>query len=186
MATIYRPYLQRGSEILAVGALQTRFFRGKPVWEVMVSNLVLLRNINWERGEAARQRRGLEKPENGGLGDANHAFVIGDVREGFHLERRPGRRAGDDPRGVAFLHLRLDNSRYADNLLVTVTGTLAELVHPYLKNGSRIAVDGHVQSNNGQCCELFAHNITFLENVNWELGNLMAAKLKEQQESEGR
>ncbi len=181
MATLYRPYLQRGSEILAVGALQTRFFRGKPVWEVLVSNLVLLRNINWEYGEAARKRNGIEKLDDS-LGDANRAFVIGDVREGFTLERKPGRRVGDDPQGVAFLRLLLDNSKYAKNLRVTVAGALAELVHPYLRAGSRIAVDGHVQSDNGQCCELFAHNITFLANVDWELGNLMAAKLKEQQE----
>ncbi len=58
-AELFHPYLQRGSEVAVVGALQTREFKGKVIYEIEASNLILLRNINQEFGESERLRRGL-------------------------------------------------------------------------------------------------------------------------------
>jgi len=57
MAELFFPYLQRGSEIAAVGYLQTREHKEKLIHEIDATNLILLRKVNWEYGEQERLRR---------------------------------------------------------------------------------------------------------------------------------
>jgi len=68
----------------------------------------------------------------------------------------------------------LTNESYINGLRITVRGTLAQLTYPYLKAGSRIAVDGHLQTRDretgNKVVEVTAEHIAFLENIDWLAG----------------
>jgi single-stranded DNA-binding protein len=81
LAELVYGHVRKGSRIAVIGHIQQRTTRqGKPVFEVVASEVEFLRNINWEAGEQVRRdlvRRGLLRPtfkdtDNGGgsLGDA--------------------------------------------------------------------------------------------------------------------
>ncbi|MBM3125281.1 MAG: single-stranded DNA-binding protein [Chloroflexi bacterium] len=168
-AELYFPYLQRGSEIAVSGFLQSRQFKGKLVHEIEAVNLILLRNINWEQGETERRKHDRSLPDAGG----NHVFIIGSVGEDIyydHFQRSEGN--GE----YAFLRLMLTNDEYMKGLRVIVRGSLAELSYPYLQEGSKIAVDGHIQTRDRatgkKVVEVTAEHIAFLENINWEAGEI--------------
>jgi single-stranded DNA-binding protein len=176
-AELYYPYLKKGSELAVIGQFETRSHRGKLIHEVVSESLLLLRNIDWERGEALRRQYHLPAPNGAG----NHVFVVGEVLEGMAfdlLQRSPARGGGE----YACLRLRLRSDEYLDGLRVTVRGALAELAHPYLQTGARIAVDGALQTRLREqdgnersqspvaSVEVTAHNLTFLENINWAAG----------------
>ena len=136
----------------------------------MVSeSLLLLRNINWARGEHVRKQLKLPGPD----GSGSDVFVVGEVLKGIHFEWFKGE-AEPDSEGYAYLRLRLMSDDYLHGLRVVVRGTLAELAHPYLQVGSKIAVDGHLQTyapeNKRKQVEVTARNMTFLENINWAAG----------------
>lgn len=167
-AELFHPYLQRGSEVAVVGALQTREFKGKVIYEIEASNLILLRNINQEFGEAERLRRGLPQPAT----VANNSFVVGTITEDIYydmFERAEG--GGTYP----FLRLMLNNDQYLHGLRIIVRGSLAQLAYPYLKPGSKIAVDGHLQTRDRETgkkmVEITAEHIAFLENIDWQAGD---------------
>jgi len=67
---------------------------------------------------------------------------------------------------------------------VTVRGTLAELAFPFLQNGSKIAVDGHLQTRDRETgkkvVEVTAEHIAFLENINWSAGEAAQKSRSEQ------
>ena len=160
-----------------IGQIETRQYKGKWIQEVVSESLLLLRNIDWERGESIRQQYNLPSPN----GTSNDVFIVGEVLQGIQLEsvRRSLEKGGGE---FAFLRLRLRSDEYLTGLRVTVAGTLAELVHPYLQTGSKIAVDGSLQTHDletgKQVVEVRARNMTFLENINWEAGK--AAQLMRQ------
>ena len=58
-AELYFPYLKKGSELAVIGQFQSRQHKGKLVHEVVSESLLLLRNVNWEGGEQARQKYNL-------------------------------------------------------------------------------------------------------------------------------
>ena len=165
-ADLFYPYLQRGSEIGILGELQTRQFKGKTVFEVEAANLVLLRNINWTAGEEERQRRNLPAP----AACTNNVFVVGSVTEDIYYDLFKRNDGGTYP----FLRLILTNESYLNGLRITVRGTLAQLAYPYLKAGSKIAVDGHLQTRDRETgkkvVEVTAEHIAFLENIDWLAG----------------
>jgi single-stranded DNA-binding protein len=105
-------------------------------------------------------------------------FVVGEVLEDIHFDwfKRSTERGGGE---YAFLRLRLRSDEYLNGLRVVVRGALAELAHPYLQSGSKIAVDGHLQTHDletgKKVVEVTVHNMTFLENINWAAGE--AARL---------
>ena len=138
-AELYFPYLQRGSEIAVSGSLQSRQFKGKLVHEIEAANLVLLRNINWEHGENERQKNNLSLPESTG----NHVFILGSVGEDIYYDRFQ-RSEGNGQ--YAFLRIMLTNDEYLKGLRVVVRGSLAELSYAYIQEGSKISVDGHIQT----------------------------------------
>jgi len=166
-AELYFPYLKRGSGIAVVGTLLSREFKGSLIHEVEALDLVLLRNINWEYGEQERARRQLPRPS----ASANDAFLIGRVGEDVYFDwfqRANGQGS------FAFLRLMVSNDQYLDGLRVNVLGSLAELVYPYIKKDSRLAIDGHFQTHSQETgkrsVEVTAEHITFLEDVNWPAG----------------
>jgi len=94
--------------------------------------------------------------------------VVGDIGEDIYFDWFK-RTNGEG--SYAFLRLILNNEQYLNGLRVTVRGTLAELVFPFLQNGSKIAVDGHLQTRDRETgkkvVEVTAEHIAFLENINW-------------------
>jgi len=166
-AELFFPYLQRGSEIATVGHLQTREHKEKLVHEIDATNLILLRNVNWEFGEKERLRRNLAKP----TATANNVFVAGTIGEDIYFDWF---KRSNDEGSYAFLRLVLSNEQYLDGLRVVVRGVLAELAFPFLQAGSKIAVDGHLQTRDRETgrkvVEVAAEHIAFLENINWAAG----------------
>ena len=166
-ADLFFPYLQRGSEVAVVGLLQTREHKEKLVYEVEATNLILLRKVNWEHGERERTRRNLPKPS----ASANNTFVVGDIGEDIYYDWF---KRADGEGSYAFLRLMLNNDQYLNGLRVIVRGTLAELAFPFLQKGSKIAVDGHIQTRDRETgrkvVEVTAEHIAFLENINWAAG----------------
>jgi single-stranded DNA-binding protein len=168
-AELYYPYLKKGSELAVIGQIETRQYKGKWIQEVVSESLLLLRNIDWERGESIRKKYNLPSPN----GTSNDVFIVGEVLEGIQLEslQRSLEKGGGE---FALLRLRLKSDEYLNGLRVTVAGTLAELAHPYLQTGSKIAVDGSLQTHDletsKKVVEVRARNMTFLENINWEAG----------------
>jgi hypothetical protein len=64
--------------------------------------LLLLRNIDWERGESIRQQYNLPSPN----GTSNDVFIVGEVLEGIQLEWfKPDKESGSGE--FTFLRLRL-------------------------------------------------------------------------------
>ncbi len=166
-AELFFPYLQCGSQIAVIGPLQTREFKGKLIHEIEAANLILLRKIQWDAGEQERLKRGLPQL----AASANNVFVVGTISEDIYLDRF-NRRNGSG--NYAFLRLMLSNDQYLEGLRVTFLGTLAELAYPYLKAGSKIAVEGHLQTRDretGQkAVDMVGEHIAFLENINWAGG----------------
>jgi single-stranded DNA-binding protein len=166
-AELYFPYLQRGSRIAVVGNILSRDFKGSVIHEVEALNLILLRNINWEYGEQERARHQFPQPS----ASANNVFVIGKISEDIYFDWL---KHGSGDGSFAFLRLILSNEQYLDGLRVNVLGSLAELVFPYLKKDSKIAIDGHFQTRDQETgkrvVEVTAEHITFLEGVDWSSG----------------
>jgi single-stranded DNA-binding protein len=180
-AQLYFPYLQRGSEVAVFGCLQSRQFKGKLIHEVEAVNLVLLRNINWEQGENERQKNKLPFLES----TTNHVFIIGTIGEDIYYDRFQ-RSEGDGQ--YAFLRVMLTNDEYLKGLRVIVRGSLAEISYPYLQEGSKISVDGHLQTRDRETgkrvVEVTAEHIGFLENINWEAGEAAQRMRTDQNEKE--
>ncbi len=168
-AVKFFPYMQRGSEIGVLGHLMTRTYKGKEITEVQANHLILLRNINWQNGN---------KSQNELSPTANNSFIVGRVEDiTFQwLDRKPGsEKTADDARRKALLRLQICNGEYLNGLRITVYGALAELSYPYLRSGSVIAVDGHLQTKDlesGQTSvAVTAEHIAFLQNIDWEAGS---------------
>jgi len=168
-AELYFPYLKKGSELAVIGQFESRKYKDQWIHEVVSESLLLLRNIDWERGESIRQQYNLPSPN----GTSNDVFLVGEILEGMQLEWfKPGKE--NDSGDFAFLRLRLKCDEYLNGLRVTVRGSLAELVYPYLQTGSKVAVDGILQTHDletgKKVVEVRTRNMTFLENINWEAG----------------
>jgi single-stranded DNA-binding protein len=180
-AELFFPYLQRGSEIAAVGLLQTREHKDKLIHEIEATNLILLRHINWEFGEQERLRRDLPKP----TVTANNVFVAGTIGTDIYFDWFK-HSSGEGM--YAFLRVILTNEQYLSGLRVTVRGALAELAFPFIQGGSKIAVDGHLQTRDRETgkkvVEVVAEHIAFLENINWAAGEAAQKSRTDQQQIE--
>ena len=176
-AQLYFPYLKKGSELAVIGQLESHTHQGKLVHEVVADNLLLLRNIDWQRGEKMRQEQNFPEFD----GQANHIFVVGRILEDIHFDWQP--RSSGHGGKFAYLWVKMKSDEYLQGLRVGVIGDLAELAYPYLQPGSKIAVDGHLQTRNREtgrrAFEVTAHHITFLENINWAAGESAAKAVEE-------
>ena len=177
-AELYYPYLKKGSELAVIGQFESRMYKDRWVHEVIADNLLLLRRIDWEQGETVRQQYNLLNISKGAQQESpsttgSNAFVAGEVLEDIRyawIQRKP--ELGGK---YAILHLRLRCDEYLDGLRVVVRGALAELAYPYLQTGSKIAIDGHLQTRSlesgKKAFEVTVHGMTFLENINWAAGD---------------
>jgi single-stranded DNA-binding protein len=178
MADMYFPYLAKGSELGVIGHIVTRDYEEKIITEVEAKHLILLRNINWNGVGEARGRAALIKPR------ANNVFVVGTVGDDIHFEWRT--KVGQEDHQYAYMRLLLDNPGEVEtvkDLRVVTIGNLAQLAYPYLRPGSVIAVDGHIQtrdrSTSQKVVEIIAEHMVFLENIDWEAGASAQNRLQE-------
>jgi single-stranded DNA-binding protein len=178
MATMYFPYLTKGSELGVIGHLVTRDYEDKIIIEVEAKHLILLRNINWNGTGEANGRAALLKPR------ANSVFVVGTVGEDIHFEWRM--KGGEENHQYAYMRILLNNAGAEEtvkDLRVVTIGNLAQLAFPYLRSGSVIAVDGHIQtrdrSSSQKVVEIIAEHMVFLENIDWEAGTAAQKRMQE-------
>lgn len=179
MATMYFPYLIKGSELGVLGHIVTRDFGDKVITEVEAKHMILMRNINWNAAGEAKGRAALIKPK------ANNVFVVGTVGEDIFYEWR---KSIEEPsHQFAYMRLLLNNAgdeETVKELRVVTIGNLARLAYPYLRPGSLIAVDGHIQtrdrSTNQKVVEVVTEHMTFLENINWDAGNDAQNRLQDE------
>jgi single-stranded DNA-binding protein len=178
MATMYFPYLTKGSELGVIGHLVTRDYEDKIIIEVEAKHLILLRNINWNGTDEANGRAALLKPR------ANSVFVVGTVGEDIHFEWRT--KGGEENHQYAYMRILLNNAGAEEtvkDLRVVTIGNLAQLAFPYLRSGSVIAVDGHIQtrdrSSSQKVVEIIAEHMVFLENIDWEAGTAAQKRMQE-------
>ncbi len=179
MATMYFPYLAKGSELGVIGHIVTREHREQNIAEIEAKHLVLLRNINWDGAGEASGRAALLKPR------ANSVFVVGTVGEDIHFEWRTEEGEGNHQYG--FMRLLLTNQGEAEtvsDLRVVTVGSLAQLAYPYLRSGSLIAVDGHIQtrdrSTSQKVVEVIAEHMAFLDNIDWKAGAAAQKRMQEE------
>jgi single-stranded DNA-binding protein len=178
MATMYFPYLTKGSELGVIGHLVTRDYEDKIIIEVEAKHLILLRNINWSSTGEANGRAALSRPR------ANSVFVVGTVGEDIHFEWRT--KGDEENHQYAYMRILLNNAGAEEtvkDLRVVTIGNLAQLAFPYLRSGSVIAVDGHIQtrdrSSSQKVVEIIAEHMVFLENIDWEAGTAAQKRMQE-------
>jgi single-stranded DNA-binding protein len=67
-------------------------------------------------------------------------------------------------------------------LRICMYGLLAELTYAHVQKGSRIFVEGHVQTrtrrNNEVVVEIVAEDVDFIRNIDYERGNRVAEELR--------
>ncbi len=152
--------LRKGSEIGVFGYITTRRHDRSFVSEVEVRNLALLRNFSWAdietRGtivgrEAARhslKERSFQMCSlNGGKGKTGKFLGVNDQ--------------------YAFLQFDLSNKTYPDGLTIVAYGFLAELLFPYLRPKSEVAVDGLLRQDRQGQWVVMAENVALLRNIDY-------------------
>ena len=152
--------LRKGSEIGVFGYMTTRRHDGSFVSEVEVRNLALLRNFSWAdletRGTIIRQ-------------SAGKAFIEGTIVSDVFFEwrqRKKGKFLGINDQ-YAFLKFTLSNQTYPDGLNIVVFDFLAELLFPYLRTKSEVAVDGLLRQDQQGQLVVIAENVALLRNIDY-------------------
>jgi single-stranded DNA-binding protein len=171
-AKSFYPYLRRGSEIGVFGYLTTHRYMEKLIVEVEATNLILLRNIDWEAGNGTAAQR-LPSPS------ANTYFIVGSVGEDIQFDWRTNKSSeanqASGSERYAFLRMLVSSGEHLQGVRMVTYGALAEVAYPYLRPGSIIAVEGHLQTRStpsGQKeLEVTADHMAFLQNINWAAGD---------------
>lgn len=152
--------LRKGSEIGVIGHLTTRRHERNFVSEVEVRNLVLLRNFSW----ADIETRGTNVSQVGGK-----AFIEGTVVSDVLFEwrlRKTGKLLGVNDQ-YAFLQFDLSNKTSPGGLTIVAYGFLAELMFPYLRQTSEIAVDGFLRQDRKGQWIVVAENVALLRDIDY-------------------
>ena len=162
--------LRKGSEIEVIGHLVTRRHENNFVPEVEVRNLVLLRNFSWTAIEA--QGTILEQ-------GSGKAFVIGTIGSDIFFEwrkRHIGKFLGENDQ-YAFLQFNLSNKTYPEGLNIVVYGFLAQLVYPYLRPTSEVAMDGLLRQDKQGRWAVVAENAALLRNIDYARAEAAQSRL---------
>jgi hypothetical protein len=152
--------LRKGSEIGIFGHETTRSHAHNFVGEVEVRNLALLRNFS----SADVVRRGTMVEQGGGK-----AFIEGTIVSDVLFEWRQwkkGKFLGVNDQ-YAFLQFDLSNQAYPGGLNIIACGFLAELIYPYLRQTSDVAIDGHLRQDRQGRWAVVAENIALLRNIDY-------------------
>jgi len=152
--------LRKGSEIGVIGHERTRQHDSSFVSELEVRNLVLLRNFSW----ADIKTRATRLEQGGG-----QAFIEGTIVSDIRFEWRQwknGKFLGVNDL-YAFLKFDLSSTAYPENLTIVAYGFLAELIYPYLRQTSEVAIDGHLRKDRQGRWAVVAENVALLRNIDY-------------------
>ena len=152
--------LRKGSEIGVIGHVTTRRHEHNFVAEVEARNLVLLRSFSWSDivSKGACVEQGDDK-----------AVVDGTIGPDILFEwrqRKKGKFLGVNDQ-YAFLQFDLFNNIHPEGLNIIAFGFVAELIFPYLRPRSEIAVDGILRQDKQGRMVLVAENLALLRNIDY-------------------
>ena len=152
--------LRKGSEIGVIGHVTTRRHEHNFVAEVEARNLVLLNSFSWS--DIDTQGAIVEQ-------DAGKAVVEGTIGPDILFEwrqRRTGKFLGVNDQ-YAFMRFDLFNNTHPKGLNIVAYGFVAELIFPYLRPRSEIAVDGILRQDKQGQMVLVAENLALLRNIDY-------------------
>ncbi len=152
--------LRKGSEIGVIGHVTTRQYERSFVAEVEARNLVLLRSFSWS--DIDTKRAIVEQ------GDGK-AVVEGTIGPDILFEwrqRKTGTFLGVNDQ-YAFMRFELFNNTHPKGLNIVAYGFVAELIFPYLRPKSEIAVDGILCQDKRDRRVVVAENLALLRNIDY-------------------
>jgi len=116
------------------------------------------------------------------MAQSNHVSVKGDITGDIYYDILD---IGDKQTSYLRLYMMINGSREAQpvkGLRICMYGLLAELTYAHVHKGSRIFVEGHVQTrtrrNGDMTVEIVAEDVDFLRNIDFERGSRVIEDLK--------
>ena len=116
------------------------------------------------------------------MAQSNHVSVKGDITGDIYYDILD---IGEKQTPYLRLYMMINGSREAypvKGLRICMYGLLAELTYAHVQKGSRIFVEGHVQTrtrrNNEVVVEIVAEDVDFIRNIDYERGNRVAEELR--------
>jgi len=68
---------------------------------------------------------------------------------------------------ICFLKFDLSSKAYPGGLTIVAYGFLAELIYPYLRQTSEVAIDGHLRQDRQGRWAVVAENVALLRNIDY-------------------
>jgi single-stranded DNA-binding protein len=116
------------------------------------------------------------------MAQGNHVSVKGDITGDIYYDILD---IGEKQTPYLRLYMMINGSREAypvKGLRICMYGLLAELTYAHVQKGSRIFVEGHVQTrtrrNNEMIVEVVAEDVDFIRNIDYDRGNRVAEELR--------
>jgi single-stranded DNA-binding protein len=116
------------------------------------------------------------------MAQSNHVSVKGDITGDIYYDILD---IGEKQTTYLRLYMMINGSREAHpvkGLRICMYGLLAELTYAHVRKGSRIFVEGHVQTRNRRngdvTVEIVAEDVDFLRNIDYEQGSRVIEELK--------
>jgi len=116
------------------------------------------------------------------MAQSNHVSVKGDITGDIYYDILD---IGEKQTPYLRLYMMINGSREAypvKGLRICMYGLLAELTYAHVQKGSRIFVEGHVQTrtrrNNEMIVEVVAEDVDFIRNIDYDRGNRVAEELR--------
>jgi single-stranded DNA-binding protein len=116
------------------------------------------------------------------MAQGNHVSVKGDITGDIYYDILD---IGEKQTPYLRLYMMINGSREAypvKGLRICMYGLLAELTYAHVQKGSRIFVEGHVQTrtrrNNELIVEVVAEDVDFIRNIDYDRGNRVAEELR--------
>jgi single-stranded DNA-binding protein len=116
------------------------------------------------------------------MAQSNHVSVKGDITGDIYYDILD---IGEKQTTYLRLYMMINGSREAHpvkGLRICMYGLLAELTYGHVHKGSRIFVEGHVQTrtrrNGDVTVEVVAEDVDFIRNIDYERGNRVIEDLK--------
>lgn len=115
----------------------------------------------------------------------NHTWNIGDINGDIYFDKHTNQKGEEVP----FIRLLMIcngtvQAKPVYGLRIVAYGALAEMAYGFLKKGSRIGVEGHIQQRDRgnelpPVFEIVADHIEFIRHIDYERGSQVIETLKE-------
>jgi single-stranded DNA-binding protein len=116
------------------------------------------------------------------MAQSNHVSVKGDITGDIYYDILD---VGDKQTSYLRLYMMINGNREAlpvKGLRICMYGLLAEMTYAHVHKGSRIFVEGHIQTrtrrNGDVTVEIVAEDVDFLRNIDFERGSQVIEDLK--------